>query len=450
MKSLLFLFVLSASLQASAQEVESKKPAPKKKVSTIQPSSEQKRLDYLSKASIWTPQNIESLDLIAGPPINGAFQFDEKIECQFSKSGREASRGSSRKFQCTDQNRKQLRVKYSITDEDLSYFSGLTVTDKKGKVRPALTTEQISVIEGQHNKEVFAEVATTRFFWALGYTVDTMYPTQVKCIGCPIDPMEGTLPILESPLAFVARYSASEIKVPGIELAMKPDQGWKWEELEQAAGPFPAPGEEPNKRVQYEALKLLAAFVQHGDRKAEQQRLSCPPENLTSSDLNPDKDGIVTENESESLCSAPIAYIHDLGATFGGAGKTSNGKTAKMSLKHWAEKTIFYEDIYQQTLKVRKGVKNGVCRADMGVSMSASGGMGEPLIREEGRAFLADLLIRFRDSGKVKDLFRVARVQGLGDTVEAWEQVFLSKMDQILSHSCCVPTEKGDKCVGDR
>ena len=38
---------------------------------------------------------------------------------------------------------------------------------------------------GRDNGEVYAEVAATRLFWALGFPADHMYPVRVRCEGCP-------------------------------------------------------------------------------------------------------------------------------------------------------------------------------------------------------------------------------------------------------------------------
>ena len=65
--------------------------------------------------------------------------------------------------------------------------------------------------------------------------------------------------------------AAIERKLPGRAMETKADSGWKWSELEDI-GPEAAPG----ARAQRDALKLLAAFVQHTDSKAANQRLLCP------------------------------------------------------------------------------------------------------------------------------------------------------------------------------
>ena len=48
--------------------------------------------------------------------------------------------------------------------------------------------DEVKVKFGRDNGEVYAEVAATRLFWALGFPVDRMYPVRVLCDGCPPGP----------------------------------------------------------------------------------------------------------------------------------------------------------------------------------------------------------------------------------------------------------------------
>jgi hypothetical protein len=47
---------------------------------------------------------------------------------------------------------------------------------------------------------------------------------------------------------------------------------------------------------------------------------------------------VLVEHAGASACRRAAAAIVDAGATFGGAGKTSNGTTAKMHLDSWRKK----------------------------------------------------------------------------------------------------------------
>ena len=425
--------LLLLSAPTFAQEVVT--VAKPKKLKTIVPDD---REDYLENVQLWRPTNIESMDVLGGPGGDGSFKFDQLLECEFNATGVDASGGASRKYECKDQNQTKHKVKYTVTNYDLDLYK-----------KAGLPEQDRLVINGQTNKEVYAEVAATRLFWALGFYNDDMYPIQAKCHNCPLDPMLGHATVLKYPFTFSTRYAAVERRLEAVELAEKPDQGWTWEEMEKEIGDYPAAGEPANHRTHFEALKLLAVFIQHGDRKAEQQRLVCPPSQLRSTDLTPDEEGVIYESKDEPLCAQPIGFVHDLGATFGGAGFKSSENGAKMNLQHWAKKRIFDEYLYNLTARKRKGVRSGICKANMVISLAAVNGQQDPIISEYGRAFLGDLLNRFRKAGKVKDLFKAARVQGLGYTVESWEKTFNDKVNQILEHKCCIPNYNNTKCAGD-
>jgi hypothetical protein len=84
-----------------------------------------------------------------------------------------------------------------------------------------------------------------------------MYPVRVVCHGCPPE-IQGT------DVASIQRKAA------GREMVSSEISGWEWPELDLVD---PRAGGAP--RAQRDALKLLAAFIQHTDSKAEQQRLLC-------------------------------------------------------------------------------------------------------------------------------------------------------------------------------
>ena len=53
------------------------------------------------------------------------------------------------------------------------------------------------------------------------------------------------------------------------------DQGWRWGEVDEAIANLPEGPLRTRQRTHFDALTLLAVFIQHGDRKPEQQRLEC-------------------------------------------------------------------------------------------------------------------------------------------------------------------------------
>ena len=120
------------------------------------------------------------------------------------------------------------------------------------------------------------------------------------------------------------------------------DQGWEWRELDTATASLPPGEQRTRQRTAFEALTLLGVLIQHGDRKPEQQALYCM-ENVdtTAGDVRVGKNGghaDLVEHPGATACPAAAVAMVDVGATFGGAGRTSSGTTAKMNLDRWREK----------------------------------------------------------------------------------------------------------------
>ena len=175
------------------------------------------------------------------------------------------------------------------------------------------------------------------------------------------------------------------------------DQGWRWGEVDEAIANLPEGELRARQRTHFDALTLLAVFIQHGDRKPEQQRLECrgalDPRAGDAHPLRGDDSGarVFFERPDGSACSEPVIALQDTGATFGGAGRTSKS-TAKMNLKAWTSRPVF---------KPANPSSGGVpeCRGNLTVSMAAgSGGRGDPRIGEAGRAFLQDRVLLLTDA----------------------------------------------------
>jgi|SRR5262245_61716141 len=117
--------------------------------------------------------------------------------------------------------------------------------------------------------------------------------------------------------------------------------------------------------------------------------------------------------------------IVDVGATFGGAGRTSSALTASMNLEAWRRHSVF-----------RDPQKDGPCRGRLIVSLAAGRhGEGNPVVSEEGRRFLLERLQQLTPA-HVRALFTAARVDRLGDPVDAWVEAFQDKVGQVAAQSC--------------
>jgi hypothetical protein len=292
--------------------------------------------------------------------------FDEWVDCTY-ESKKPAS-GRSPKFACETTAGQSLKVKY-----------------------------------GKDNAEVFGEVLSTRLFWALGFAADRMYPVRVRCTGCPADPLHDAK---VSAAVVVFDPATIERKLPGRAMETKPDSGWQWSELEEIGPDAPA-----GAAAQRDALKLLAAFVQHTDSKSSNQRLLCPK----------------AEQAGRSGCASPVLMVNDLGLTFGQAG-LRNRNVDSVSLVTWA------------ALPVWRDAERCVARIDH----SFTGSLSDPPISEAGRAFLAGLMLQLSDT-QIRALFETARVdQRPGDPhttgpmagIDAWVTAFKLKRGQIVDARC--------------
>jgi hypothetical protein len=332
--------------------------------------TESERLDAIGRARVWSPVDVAKVDLRTGPLSEGSFASNAWVDCEY-KEQKNAS-GRSPKFTCETSPGHPVKVKYGPT-----------------------------------NAEVFGEVLATRLFWALGFAADRMYPVRVRCHGCPKDPKkspEGASKVVVFDPAVIER------KLPGRPMETKTDSGWTWSELERVAPDAPA-----GSRAQRDALKLLAAFVQHTDTKGANQRLLCP-------------DG---QEVGKKGCRDPVMMVNDLGLTFGQAGFLIRNKDS-VSLETWARLPVWNE--------------GDACVAHL--KGSFTGSLSNPRISEEGRVFLAGLLASLSD-GQLRNLFEGARVKQRSSdpggseedqaelgTVNGWVQAFKLKRAQIVDRRC--------------
>jgi membrane-associated phospholipid phosphatase len=250
--------------------------------------------------------------------------------------------------------------------------------------------EELKVKFGENNGEVYAEVAATRLLWALGFGADIMSPVRVICRGCP-DSVSGT-PV--GPRERLVDPATVERKMPAADVVGTPE-AWSWLELDlirQEAGGAPF--------AHRDALKLLAVFLQHTDSKPEQQRIVCLDE----------------DSGEPSGCPRPFMLMNDVGLTFGRANLTNANAIAGMNLEEWSRTRIWKDD--------------SACVGNL--PRSLTGTLNDPVISEDGRKFLADLLMRLSDA-QIHDLFEVARVDA-----RPWVAAFKDKRQQIVDRRCDV------------
>ena len=334
--------------------------------------TEDERLEYIRRAQVWDPTDVRQRDLARGPEGPKSFAPHQAITCDYVDT---PDSGTTPKFNCKLSDGDVIRVKYGRT-------------------------------EG----EVYAEVVATRLFWALGFATDAAYQVKVRCRDCPADPWRATQPRLREATFDPAMV---ERRVAGEEIAHRPQQGWKFKELDlvdAAAGGA--------SRAQLGALTLLAAFVQHSDNSSNNQLLACPESALK-------KEG------DRTTCTEPLMYISDLGSTFGRGNFRSQHTIARANYKEWSRVPMWDDP--------------ATCRAKLGAKLREPT-LKDPVVTEAGRRFLADLLVQLTDD-QIRDMFEAGTMDRRGwrdpgdegknnGTIDQWVTAFKKRRDAIVNHHC--------------
>jgi hypothetical protein len=323
------------------------------------------RLAALRHSRVWTAGNIASKDIRVGPQDGNGFQPDAVVKCDYV----EEKQIGTPKFDCALSSQDTIRVKF-----------------------------------GELNGEIYSEVAASRLLWALGFGADRMYPVTVVCKGCPADPMKS-----HTKADATRKFAAAVIerKLAGDEIELRKNSGWSWVELsfvDQTSGGAPL--------AHRDALKLLAAMIQHTDNKPQQQRLVCLDK---AHGLTPQKDG---------SCEQPFMMINDLGKTFGRATLTNRDVKSAVNFASWSGTPMWKDE------------KDCVAH----LSKSYTGSLEHPKISESGRKFLSGLLAQLTDR-QLHDLFQVARFTKREPKVSIaeWVDAFKRKRDEIANARCSNP-----------
>ncbi|HEY3121253.1 MAG TPA: hypothetical protein VGL15_11560 [Vicinamibacteria bacterium] len=365
----------AAALEAAAQVQGTEagpKAAPGRAAHTLKNLTPGERLAYLRRAQAWHRVDIPSMDVRRGPQIPGAVTVMQDVTCRFKddKMG-----GTTPKFTCVIPPKDSAKVRYL-----------------------------------PWNGKVYAAVAGTRLFWALGFATDAEYPVRVTCLDCPKDPWSSKQPRFPQVVfdrAVIERHPDVEVAVAGQE------SQWGWNELtlvDEAQGGA--------SRAELDALRLLAVFVQHGDNKAINQHLGCAPD-----DVRRDASGSET-------CEKPLLVVQDLGNTFG-HGSFLHARTVGSANYHeWSRVEVWKDP--------------ATCRGELDSNITHPT-LSNPVISEAGRRFLADLLVQLTDD-QIRGLFEVSDLPNRewkdpedrdhNGTLDQWVAAFHSRRDQIVNHVC--------------
>jgi hypothetical protein len=242
--------------------------------------TKQQRADFIRRAQLWQPTDVETMDLRRGPGGSGAFEPDALVTCTYVET---KLSGASRKFECAREKNDIVKVRY-----------------------------------GDTNGEVMGSVLAGRLLWALGFGADRVYPVRVRCLGCSADPFVDRKPVNGEHLFELA---VIERKPEGDEMTVEGDDaGWSWSELasiDESAGGAP--------RAHRDALMLLAIVIQHTDSKPKQQRLVCLPGGLID----------------DGVCQKPFLMLHDVGLTFGHGNLTNREDVASVNFDRWSKTPVW-------------------------------------------------------------------------------------------------------------
>jgi hypothetical protein len=349
---------------------------------TLAPVSSEERLSYIRAAQVWRPTDIPHMDIWRGPKDTLAFGFEQRVSCAYipKKPG-----GTTSKFFCRTDDGTKIKVRYD-----------------------------------RANGKVYSMPAASRLFWALGFGAVRSFPVRVRCRDCPKDPWVGPHGPATGDRFF--HPAVADLKMPGEAIVEidNDESGWSWDELDfvderQGGAPL----------AHRDALKLLAAFVQHGDNNPGQQGLICLP------------GGIQRDASGKTICTQPFLMIEDLGSTFGGAERLD--ERASMNLVAWASHHVW---------KDRER-----CVADL--AHTPFGTLSDPQISEKGRAFLSKLLVQLSDQ-QIEEIFRVGRADRRDQNehgfmlfpelidrhwsvvypISDWVRVFKAKREEIARAHC--------------
>jgi len=357
------------------------------------------RDDALARAKVWRETGpIAEADLRGNPPGPGSFATADEVACKFHPL---ESSGRTPKFECVFEGGEVLKVKYG------------------------------------RNPEVHTEVAASRLLAALGAGADRMYLVKtVRCFGCPADP-HALLSCISSPLEAILKgckpifgktnssgeytltldygkyvdfpIAAIERRMEGKAIRAKADQGWGWEELDEAQR-----SRRGATRAERDALRLLAVILNNWDTRSDNQRLLCLPGGHAA---------------AGAKCSLPFAYMHDVGATFGRVGGDSKDER-KLDVEGWSAVPVWKDP--------------GTCVVAIASPPLHGATFDEVPITETGRRFLADRLGQLSEK-QIRDLFEGARfadqegASAASQDVSRWVTAFQAKVRQVVERAPCPP-----------
>lgn len=284
---------------------------------------------------------------------------------------------------------------------------------------------------------MIAETAASRLLRALGFGADIMYPVEVICDNCPLDPWTATTKLRRGSEPALAGYRAmvrtgigglgtfrsvrdqrTTIRYPMAAIERKPSkyklenpnsEGWTFAELLSL---LPEGEKGMEEKIHREGLVTILGMLQHADSKAEQQRIICEKEDIE-------------ETSNGAICTKPRLMVHDLGFTFGSGWSLLPLKFSKMNAKDWQKKGLWSGRPENCILSVNEVQPDNPTLRDTSVS-------------NEGRAFAACLLDQLT-TNQIREIFETSRVDKWdmnSASLDEWTSVMQSKIQSIKTTRC--------------
>ena len=380
----------------------------------------QQRTELLKRAEVWSQPQWYSDDLTF---IDAKYNYYETL----ISSEKEQTIASPRLL-CFFDEKLQRESKRSSTGKTEKLYCYIAEADqyKENSVislKPKLKTDGgMSDVKVKYqrrkgnNKEIYAELASTRLLSSLGFAADkNFFVNEVYCQNCSEDPWNNSS---ETPGIRLFSSNTTESKFKGTKIEDMTDYGWVPSELKINLSDDSELAK--TQSAHRNALLLLSALIQHSDNKPANHRLVCA--------AKPDANGACPADAKV------VAMIQDVGATLGD-GKKQMGfitDSAKMNLRGWASARVWKDAVN--------------CIANQHATRTENNDGLFPTITEAGRQHLAKLLTGLASGpngrARLEKIFAEAQVHELKTSPAAWADALTKKIQAINNPLCEVDAQQ--------
>jgi hypothetical protein len=248
----------------------------------------------------------------------------------------------------------------------------------------------------RRNGEIYGEFLSSRFSKALGFYADDAWVADVTCPDCQKSLTSGFQGASYTPFQPAA----------GIELPLGKGIDVKCSDKDSApvAATLQKLLQNGAPRAEIDAFKLWLAFIDHGDTKTDNHKLTCLK-------WTKGADNTLVCEEGQA-----VFYVSDMGSTFG----YSSSSEKKATLNGWKGK---------DPIKVSGGRCTTTAKS-----------VGDESVGEAGRQLLAKGLQRLLDAeksgGLITKVFRASRNHERDQPAEGWVAEFERKARTIIDARC--------------